>query len=172
MKEAQIKLLEYDPNWTHLFNLEKERLYPVVKDYLAGGIEHVGSTAIPGMLAKPTIDIMVGVKSLNDSQSLISKLSVHCYCYYPYKTDVMHWFCKPSPLFRAYHLHLVPYQSQLWFERIKFRDYLIHNKESAQEYIHLKSELAIKYQDDREAYTQQKSSFIQNIVSLKNNAIP
>lgn len=164
MKEAQIKLLEYDPNWIHLFNLEKERLTPVVKDYLAGGIEHVGSTAIPGMLAKPTIDIMIGVKSLSDSQSLISKLSELCYCYYPYKTEVMHWFCKPSPLFRSYHLHLVPYQSQLWFERIKFRDYLIENKPVAQEYAGLKSKLAIKYKEDREAYTQRKSSFIQSVL--------
>ncbi len=164
MKEAQIKLLKYDPNWINLFKLEKNSLYPIIKDYLAGSIEHVGSTAIPGMLAKPTIDIMVGVKSLENSKPLTSLLSKQGYCYFPYKPEVMHWFCKPSPLFRVYHLHLVPYQSQLWFQRLLFRDYLIQYKKVALEYADLKIKLANKYQYDREAYTQHKSVFIKNIL--------
>ena len=164
MKEAGIKLSKYDPNWKTLFELEKERLLPVVRKYLAGTIEHVGSTAIPSMLAKPTVDIMVGVQSLESSKSLIKLLSDYGYCYYPYKTEVMHWFCKPSPLFRIYHLHLIPFQSQLWFERIKFRDFLIKHKTAAIEYAHLKQELTNQYRNDREAYTQKKTSFIRGIL--------
>ncbi len=70
----------------------------------------------------------------------------------------MHWFCKPSPNLRTHHLHLVPYESTLWKERIKFRDTLRINTKIANEYVKLKKELAIRYKQDREMYTEKNGN--------------
>ena len=132
--------------------------------YLNGKIEHIGSTAVPGLIAKPVIDIMFGVKSLEDSKPAIALLTKNGYNYFPYKADIMHWFCKPSPAFRTHHLHLVPYESNLWKERIKFRNILRANAEIASKYVELKKALAMRYKEDREAYTNGKTHFIQNVL--------
>jgi GrpB-like predicted nucleotidyltransferase (UPF0157 family) len=107
---------------------------------------------------------MFGVKSLEDSKSAIELLIKNGYNYFPYKKDVMHWFCKPSPTFRTHHLHLVPYESNLWKERIKFRDILRADTKIASKYVELKKELAILYKKDHEAYTEKKTAFIQNVL--------
>jgi len=129
-----------------------------------GPIEHVGSTAVPGLKAKPIIDIMVGVKDLDSSVGAIDVLQRNGYCYYPYKTEVMHWFCKPTPEYRTHHLHLVPYDSPLWRERIKFRDILRSNGKFAEQYAQLKVSLARDLTDDRERYTELKWSFIEGVL--------
>ena len=126
-----------------------------------GGIEHVGSTSVSGMVAKPIIDIMFGVKSLEETKPAIEVLVEYGYEYWPYKAEVMHWFCKPSNAFRTHHLHLVPFESTLWKDRIKFRELLRSNKTVANRYANLKRELAESYKEDREAYTQKKGPFIQ-----------
>jgi GrpB-like predicted nucleotidyltransferase (UPF0157 family) len=76
----------------------------------------------------------------------------------------MHWFCKPSDAHRTHHLHLVPYGSNLWQARLGFRNALRANAPLAQEYAQLKYELARKYRDDREAYTQSKSAFVHQVL--------
>ncbi|MEM1153692.1 MAG: GrpB family protein [Pseudomonadota bacterium] len=121
----------------------------------------MGSTAIPGMPAKPIIDIMFGVESLETSKPAIETLTSEGYKYSPYKANEMHWFCKPSPEFRTHHLHLVPFESPLWRERIQFRDLLRSNSDLARDYAQLKRELAERCRHDREAYTENKWSFIQ-----------
>lgn len=136
----------------------------IVGRWCHGGIEHVGSTAVPGMVAKPVIDVMFGVKSLEESKPAIEVLVENSYEYWPYKTDLMHWFCKPSDAFRTHHLHLIPFESTLWRERIKFRDLLRSNERIAADYAHLKRELAALYKEDREAYTEKKWPFIQEVL--------
>ncbi|WP_431637165.1 GrpB family protein [Dyella sp. KULCS107] len=86
------------------------------------------------------------------------------YLYWPYKADVMHWFCKPSDAHRTHHLHLVPYGSELWRARLGFRDALRANAHLAQEYAQLKLDMANKYRHDREAYTQSKTEFVQQVL--------
>ena len=73
---------------------------------------------------------------------------------------MMHWFCKPSPQFRTHHLHLIPYESNLWKERIKFRGILRTDTRIANEYVELKKKLIALYGDDREIYTEKKWYFI------------
>ncbi len=158
-----IELSEYDPKWPAKFEQEKEFLLELIGDWCVGSVEHVGSTAVPGLAAKPIIDMMFGVESLEASKPVIELLKDH-YCYAPYKTEVMHWFCKPSPEFRTHHLHLVPYQSKLWLERIGFRDALRENPQTAAEYAKLKSDLAVRYKQYREAYTQAKWPFIKKVL--------
>lgn len=86
------------------------------------------------------------------------------YCYYPYKADVMHWFCKPTPDFRTHHLHLVEHDSVLWRERIKFRELLKTKPNIFEQYKNLKLELAQDVGGDREVYTKCKGPFIQKVL--------
>lgn len=164
MKPAPIILEEYDSSWCTKYEKEKEHLLGVIAAWNYGGIEHVGSTAVPGMVAKPVIDIMFGVKSLEYSKPAIDVLVEHGYEYWPYKAEVMHWFCKPSDAFRTHHLYLVPFESPLWQERIKFRELLRSNKMVANQYAKLKRDLAASYKDDREVYSEKKGHFIQQVL--------
>lgn len=166
VKDAQVTLSEYDSKWIEKFEEEKKFLLNIIGNYCYGGIEHVGSTSVPGLTAKPVIDIMFGVKSLEESKSAIKILSQNGYNYYPYKEHEMHWLCKPSPEFRTHHLHLIPFESDLWKERIEFRDIIRSNDTIADEYAELKQKLSIEYKNDREAYTEAKSSFVKSV--LKN----
>jgi GrpB-like predicted nucleotidyltransferase (UPF0157 family) len=164
MREEPIQLVPYDAAWPDLFAEERALIEPMLSPWLAGPIEHIGSTAIPGMKAKPIIDIMAGVADLRTSRNAEAALRSLNYMYFPYRPDVMHWFCKPSPAHRTHHLHLVPIGSQLWSERLSFRDYLRASPEAALEYVALKEALAEAHEFDREAYTQGKSEFVRSIV--------
>ncbi|MFQ3307696.1 MAG: RimJ/RimL family protein N-acetyltransferase [Candidatus Midichloriaceae bacterium] len=164
-EDAPIILSEYDAEWPLKFKKEKDFLMSVIGKWVCGSIEHIGSTSVPGLTAKPVIDIMFGVKSLESSKAAIELLVQNGYNYFPYKKEVMHWFCKPSPNLRTHHLHLIPYESNLWKERVKFRDILRANAEIANQYVELKKELAICYKEDREMYTEKKWNFIQKVLS-------
>jgi GrpB-like predicted nucleotidyltransferase (UPF0157 family) len=161
MSGATVILEEYDSSWPSKFEDEKRYLMAIAGEWFFGAIEHVGSTAVPGMVAKPVIDVMFGVKSLEVSRPAIEVLVASGYKYWPYKTEVMHWFCKPSDAFRTHHLHLIPFESPLWIERIQFRDLLCSDDNLASQYANLKHELAVAYKEDREAYTEKKWPFIQ-----------
>ena len=112
--DAPIELVAYQAGWPALFSAEAATLSAVLSPWLVGQIEHIGSTAVPGLLAKPIIDMMAPVKSLNASRDAIEAAVNAGWVYYPYKADVMHWFCKPSPAHRTHHLHIVPIHSPLW----------------------------------------------------------
>ncbi|WP_226669181.1 GrpB family protein [Microbulbifer aggregans] len=161
----KVELEKYNQDWVTSFEEERSFLKEKIGDWLSGTIEHVGSTAVPGMLSKPIVDIMFGVKDLASSAGAIDVLSRNGYCYYPYKPELMHWFCKPTPDRRTHHLHLIPYKSDLWLERVRFRDILRSNKRIAEEYSFLKQRLAKELAFDREGYTQGKWPFIQRVLS-------
>lgn len=163
-REEPISLVPYDASWAKRFEEERARLALVLEPWLQGPIEHIGSTAIPGVKAKPVIDIMAAVRDLGTSVAARDALASLQYVYFPYRPDVMHWFCKPSPARRTHHLHLVPMRSPLWTERLLFRDYLRSSKAAAEEYVALKVKLAAKYEFDREAYTNAKTDFVRSIL--------
>ena len=163
-KEAEILVVPYDPSWPRQFARERDLLAREVAGWRSGTIEHIGSTAVPGLSAKPVIDIMFGVESLDGSRSAIPIIEQLDYCYFAYRPDVLHWFCKPSPQLRTHHLHLVPFRSRLWDERIAFRDVLREQPDVAEEYAALKCQLAERHRFDREAYTDAKAPFIQGVV--------
>jgi GrpB-like predicted nucleotidyltransferase (UPF0157 family) len=164
--DAPVEIVPYDPGWPHRFDDEAQRLRDVLRPWLAGSIEHIGSTAVPGLAAKPVVDIMAGVESLDASRPAIAALTDVGYCYAPYKADAEHWFCKPSPAFRTHHLHLVPIVSPQWSRTLAFREYLRTNPDIAAEYADLKRRLAEQYHFDREAYTAAKHPFIDRISAL------
>ena len=164
--EAEIHIVPYDASWPARFEEERKALAHAIGDYVIGTIEHIGSTAVPGLAAKPVIDIMVGVESLDASRPVLSMLDALEYCYFPYRPDEEHWFCKPSPQFRTHHLHLVPFGGRSWIERVAFRDYLRTHADAAAGYESLKRQLADRYRFDREAYTDAKEPFIRRTLAL------
>ncbi len=163
-REAPVYVVPYDRSWPALFETERTLLANALGPWLRGPIEHVGSTAVTGMPAKPVIDIMAGVESLEASHGALDVVAELGYQYAPYRSDVMHWFCKPSFAARTHHLHLVPFRSLLWDERLRFRDCLRSNSAVAQEYAGLKYHLAEIYRLDREAYTDAKGAFIARVL--------
>jgi GrpB-like predicted nucleotidyltransferase (UPF0157 family) len=136
----------------------------VLAQWLVGAPEHIGSTAVPGLAAKPVIDIMAPVASPAASLDAVAIAAHIGYVHFPYKPDLMHWFCKPSPDHRTHHLHLVPLGSVVWRERLAFRDALRANASLRAEYEALKLHLAAQRRNDREAYTEAKSSFNSRVV--------
>ncbi len=163
--EAPIDIVEYDSSWPARFADERALIERTIAPWLVGAVEHIGSTAVPGMAAKPIIDIMAPVGTLAAARLAIGVLATIGYLYYPYKADVMHWLCKPSLAFRAHHLQLVPRDSSLWRERLAFRDALRGSVELAAEYAALKRGMAATFRHDREAYTESKSSFIGRVLA-------
>lgn len=166
MPEAPIEVVEYTPAWADMFSLEREVLARELKEWLVGVPEHIGSTAVPGLAAKPVIDIMAPVASLKASLPAIEAAGHIGYVFYPYQPEVMHWFCKPSPSYRTHHLHLVPAGSQLWLDRVAFRDALRASEALRTEYQALKQSLAQFHREDREAYTSAKGPFIERMLQV------
>jgi len=163
--DAPVHIVPYDRDWPSRFEAERKLLIDAIGSWLvANSIEHIGSTAIPGLDAKPVIDIMAGVESLDGSRAAVAVLERHQYCYAPYRADVMYWLCKPSPAQRTYHLHLVPLGSPLWIEQLAFRDYLRTHPDVAMEYAALKRRLADAHRLDREAYTNAKAPFVERVL--------
>ena len=160
-----IEIVPHDESWPAKFKVEHSLLALTLALWLAGPIEHIGSTAVAGLTAKPVIDIMAAVHSLEASRPAIAAVAQLGYVYYPYQADAMHWFCKPSPSLRTQHLHLAPIASPLWVQRLRFRDVLRNNAALAAEYAELKLQLALRFALDREAYTDGKTPFIQRVLS-------
>lgn len=125
----------------------------------------MGSTAVPGLAAKPVIDILVGVDSLEASKVCFEPLEGLGYLHAPYLPSEMHWFCKPRPSRRTHHLHLVPTDSERFREELAFRDLLREKPQLAERYAELKHRLADRFEHDREAYTDGKSAFVREALA-------
>ena len=160
--DEPIRLVPYDPSWPDRFAEEREALEEAIGTWTVGGIHHIGSTAVPGLDAKPIIDILIGVESLEASRTCFGPLAKLGYVYAPYRVDEMHWFCKPHPSRRTHHLHLIPSDSARFHDELAFRDRLRSDSKLAAEYAELKHRLAAEFKDDREAYTDAKEEFIRS----------
>jgi GrpB-like predicted nucleotidyltransferase (UPF0157 family) len=155
--DAPVEVVAYDPAWPAAYQAERERLAPL----LAGSeIHHIGSTAVPGLAAKPVIDMMALVCDLDTP---IARLTETAAYQFPaaFNATLTHrrFLCYPSASWRTHHLHLVDDPVEL--ERhLLFLRILRANDELAHEYVALKRTLAARYRNDREAYTNAKSQFI------------
>jgi len=159
--DEPIRVAPYDSEWPARFNRERDLLHRAIGPWALGGIHHVGSTAVPGLDAKPIIDLLVGVEDLEVSRACFEPLADLGYLYDPYLADEMHWFCKPDPSRRTHHLHLVPHDSPRYRDELAFRDHLRESSEKARDYAELKHRLAARFEHDREGYTDAKADFIQ-----------
>ena len=169
LKSDRIDIVPYNSEWVNLACAEISKLHEVLRFKTIIDIQHVGSTAIPGIAAKPIIDLQIAVTSLEEIKIVaISVLNKIGYEYWYENPDPERlFFVKGMPPFgekRTHHVHIVESDSRHWHEKILFRDYLIAHPEIAHEYEQLKIELAHRYSYDREQYTKEKTTFIKNIL--------
>src|SRR5229473_551105 len=162
--DEPVRIVPYDASWPDRFEAEKALLRAAIGPWVTGGIHHVGSTAVPGLVAKPVIDILVGVEDLPSSYDCFGELAKLGYQYAPYRAEEMHWFCKPNPSHRTHHLHLVPTGSPRYRNELAFREILRSRSDIAGEYATLKRALADDYQHDREGYTEAKAAFVEKLL--------
>jgi GrpB-like predicted nucleotidyltransferase (UPF0157 family) len=164
----EVEIVNYDPRWPKLFDEEAERLRATLDPSLVMGLEHFGSTAVPGLSAKPIIDILIAVRSLADAQvSFVEALRKLDYVYWADNPnqDRM-FFVKGMPPFgsrRSHHVHVTETRGEMW-QRLAFRNYLRAHPEEAGIYEQLKRRLATEHQTDREAYTDAKSAYIESVM--------
>jgi GrpB-like predicted nucleotidyltransferase (UPF0157 family) len=159
----EISIAPYDPGWPELYESEAASLRGKLPQSVVVRIEHFGSTAVPGLAAKPVIDILVQVSSLEEAkEQIVPLLEAEGYDYF-WRTDVSPayaWFIKrDSGGKRTHHIHMVEADSNLW-ERLYFRDYLREFPEEAKRYAELKQSLSEKYSNDRVAYTGGKAEYV------------
>jgi GrpB-like predicted nucleotidyltransferase (UPF0157 family) len=159
-----IRISPYDPGWPDAFARERAALEEAIGPWAVGGIHHVGSTAVPGLAAKPIVDILVGVEDLDSSRGCFDRLAALEYLYAPYRSEEMHWFCKPHPDRRTHHLHLAPVAGRRYADELAFRDRLRAAPETAERYAKVKRELAERFPEHREAYTEAKTDFIRGVL--------
>jgi GrpB-like predicted nucleotidyltransferase (UPF0157 family) len=162
----EISIAPYNPKWPRSFEEEANVLRLKLPVSSINRIEHFGSTAVPGLAAKPIIDILVEVASLDETQKqIVPVLESEGYDYF-WRTDTdppYAWFIKrESEGKRTHHIHMVEADSKLW-ERLYFRDYLREFHVEAKYYEELKQSLSEKYPNDRIAYTKGKAQFIESI---------
>jgi GrpB-like predicted nucleotidyltransferase (UPF0157 family) len=164
LEKDTVRLLPYTPEWKRLFEEEKYRLQAVVGPYVLD-IQHVGSTSIPGMPAKPILDIAIAVRNFEEARVCIQPIEQLGYEYKAeFGTPRRHYFTKGEP--RTHHIHMNELCSQDWNNQIAFRDYLIQHPEIAREYAQVKQVLAQRYPKDRMAYLNGKAPFIERVLKL------
>lgn len=130
-------------------------------------IEHIGSTAVPGLVAKPIIDIMLGVEALARFEPRIPDLQALGYRYRPELESEIperRFFVRVRGAARTHHLHVVQAGCGFWADHLLFRDHLRNRPETREAYNRVKLSLARQYRDDRDAYAQGKTAFIQQVL--------
>jgi GrpB-like predicted nucleotidyltransferase (UPF0157 family)/predicted acetyltransferase len=168
-----IEIAPYDPSWPGMFAKEAARIAEALGEQLLG-IEHIGSTAVEGLAAKPVIDIQVGVRSLGATPAIVRALSRLGYVYVPeFEAELPNrrYFRKSTGGRRSHQVHLVERTDTQWWDRhVAFRDWLRTHPADAAAYSALKIELAERHRDDRRAYTDAKADFISLIVGRARSA--
>ena len=163
----KVDLSEYDPQWPLLFEAERDRLFALCPDDFMA-VEHIGSTAVRGLSAKPIIDILAGVESISRADLLVAPL-----CRSKYTTSAefnatlqnRRWLMRWANGRRTHHLHIVVYGESEWAARLAFRDALRSDPGLVIRYEQLKARLAMEFSNDREAYTAAKSKFVRDVIN-------
>jgi len=171
--QEDVSVVPYDPAWPQMFEEEKRHLLDCFPQDMMRRIEHFGSTAFPGLAAKPIVDVLVEVGSLEETKArIVPVLEAQGYDYFWRATHgedgppFYAWFIKRNSAgVRTHHIHMVENDFEHW-DRLLFRDYLIDHPKTAKEYEALKLALARDYPNDRVAYTQGKTEFVVRVTQV------
>jgi GrpB-like predicted nucleotidyltransferase (UPF0157 family) len=164
--DEEVSLHPHDPAWLAAFELERARLQALVPGVFKE-VEHIGSTAVPGLVAKPVVDIMAGVESLTGVDTTIATLCENGYTTsreFNATLGDRRWLMRWWRGRRTHHLHLVVFGGAAWTERLAFRDALRRDPDLAWQYAALKTTLATQHRGDREAYTEAKADFVRSVL--------
>jgi GrpB-like predicted nucleotidyltransferase (UPF0157 family) len=169
-----VVIVDYDPRWLLVYEEEKRCILGVAGNRVLG-VEHIGSTSVIGLGAKPIVDIMVGVNGQSDADTLLPLLREIGYANVTRQSGDSEWYYCLSKVIHGqevwlqnFHLHLIKFRSNTWERHILFRDVLRNHPEVAQKYCELKKIIAAKYGVDRESYTNAKAEFITSLVTQTN----
>ena len=167
LEKGIVRLSPHQPLWASLFEEEKARIITAVGPHILD-IQHVGSTAIPGIPAKPIIDIGVAVRNFEEAAVCIEPIVQLGYTYRGENgIPRRHYFRKGNDVQpRTHHIHINEIDGLDWKNQIDFRDYLRQHPETAVQYAQLKTDLAQRYPTDRLAYLYGKAPFIENVLRL------
>lgn len=170
LKEGTVVVSEYDETWNILFEKEKKL---IVKQLSGDGIpvEHFGSTSVPGLCAKPIIDILIGIDSWENAFDYVQPMERIGYTFKgEFGIPFRHYFVKGDPT--MFHVHMVEHNGNMWKEQLLFRNYLRTHPETKTRYADLKKNLAGKYPDDRKKYLDSKAGFIQDVIRKAGVTMP
>lgn len=166
LQSGTVVVVDYDNRWPLLFDAEAARLRDACKS-MGLSLEHMGSTAVPGLCAKPVLDILAGHPATVAALDYVGPFER---AGYEHRGDAgitgHQFFRRGQP--RAYHIHLVERDGPLWHAYVAFRDYLRANPEAAHQYAELKRTLAVRFPRDREAYLEGKSAFVADAIRQAN----
>ena len=162
MSPATLRLVPYDSTWPLEFAAEAERIERAC-DRLPVRLEHIGSTSIAGLAAKPVIDILAGRPGDVPGDRYVAALKQIGYEHKgAYGIPGRNYFRKGAP--RTHHVHMFSVSSEMWRDHLLFRDYLRAHPDIVREYETIKRELAVMYVQDKEQYTDAKGPFVRSIV--------
>jgi GrpB-like predicted nucleotidyltransferase (UPF0157 family) len=169
MADQSIELIDDDPNWPARFVEQKTRLTMILNSWLAGEIEHIGSTSVPGLRSKPIVDILAPVQSLVSSRAAMPILEEDGWLFWADdpNQDYRLWFLRPNPTARTHHLQIIQHDHPSFQALIVFRDVLRRDVKARAAYSALKADLANKHQSDRNAYSNAKTEFVQAILEAE-----
>jgi len=159
-----VRLRDYTPLWAELFQLEAQELRGALKS-LALDVQHVGSTAVPGLKAKPILDIAIAIPAhalVAKCTSSLARLGYE----YAYWIELENDFTFEKGIERTHHVHLVEQDSRQWSDYLRFRDALCMNAQLVREYERIKLELGARFCSDRASYTRAKAEFIRRVLSM------
>ncbi len=173
MEPVPVALVAYDPRWAVEFEAERALVEAALEPWLVGAVEHIGSTSVPGLAAKPIIDMLAPVRGLSEARQAIEVLSGLGYGHGVHRPDEAHYFTKPPTDHwweRTHHLHLTTPTSLLWRRRIAFRDALRRRPDYRVRYEHLKRELAAAHGADIAAYARRKDDFVNEVLGVQHTS--
>ncbi|MEJ0018175.1 MAG: GrpB family protein [Acetobacteraceae bacterium] len=166
MADQPIVLVDHDPSWRDQFVTQRDVLLRLLQPWLAAAPEHVGSTAVPGLRAKPIVDIVAPVRFFAEAWQAVPVLERDGWLFWPEDPNRSYrlWFLRPSPAARTHHLQVMQHDHPELHKLLLFRDALRNDPALRRAYAALKEELAERYRSERDAYTDAKAGFVQSVL--------
>lgn len=166
MPEQLVEIVEYDAAWPDRFADQQGQVTAVLGRWLARPVEHIGSTSVPGLAAKPVIDMLAPVRSLEAALESVRALEADGWLFWP-EDPCRHyrlWFLRPRPDARTHHLHVIECDHRQAQALLVFRDTLRADPGLCRDYTQLKRQLACQYGDNRNAYSNAKGDFVEGVL--------
>jgi GrpB-like predicted nucleotidyltransferase (UPF0157 family) len=164
--DQHVEVVDHDPAWAAAFAQQRAAMQELLRPWLAGPVEHIGSTAVPGLRAKPVIDILAPVGSLTEARAAVPALTDAGWVFWPEDPNGHYrlWFLRPRPEARTHHLQVVEASHPHARSLMAFRDALRADEALRDEYASLKERLAEQHPDSRNAYTNAKNAFVERVL--------
>ena len=166
MPDQLVEIAGYDPAWPDGFADQQGRVTAILGPWLARPVEHIGSTSVPGLPAKPVIDMLAPVRSLAAAHDAVGALEADGWLFWP-EDPCRHyrlWFLRPRPAARTHHLHVIESDHPHARALLAFRDVLRSDRGLRRDYARLKRDLAGQHSHNRNAYSNAKSNFVEHVL--------